>query len=190
MRIVGGKHRGRKLAAPAGKRVRPTSDRAREAVFNILSHGRFADSSPISGKRVCDAFCGTGAMGLEALSRGAAHATFLDSDPAVLEIAKENAEKLGETQNARFVRADATRPPKAPAPCGLLFLDPPYGSGLAQPALAALGRAGWIAEDAVVVVEVGAREKFAAPQGFETLDERRYGAARVILLAPRKTESA
>jgi 16S rRNA (guanine966-N2)-methyltransferase len=184
MRITGGRHRGRPLAAPEGLEVRPTSDRARQAVFNILSHGRFARAgSPIAGARVLDAFCGTGAMGLEALSRGAAAATFLESDARTLAVAKRNAEALGESGRATFLQADATRPPRATEPCELLFLDPPYGSGLASPALTALRAAGWIARDAVIVVEVAAREDFIAPESFEVVDERRYGAARVVLLA-------
>ena len=186
MRITGGKHRGRPLAAPEGPAVRPTSDRARQAVFNILSHGRFARAgSPIAGARVLDAFCGTGAMGLEALSRGAAAATFLEQDARALAAAKRNADALGESFCATFLQADATRPPPAPEPCELLFLDPPYGSGLAPVALEALRVAGWVAPDAVVVVEVAAREAFEPPQAFEIVDERRYGAARVVLLTTR-----
>jgi 16S rRNA (guanine966-N2)-methyltransferase len=186
MRITGGRHRGRPIAAPEGPKVRPTSDRARQAVFNILSHGRLARAgSPIAGARVLDAFCGTGAMGLEALSRGAASATFLESDARVLAAAKRNAEALGESGRATFLQADATRPPRATAPCDLVFLDPPYGSGLAPVALSALLALGWIARDSVIVVELAAREPFQAPDGFEVVDERRYGAARVVLLTTR-----
>jgi 16S rRNA (guanine966-N2)-methyltransferase len=164
--------------------VRPTSDRARQAVFNILTHGRFARAgSPIAGAKVLDVFCGTGAMGLEALSRGAAVTAFLDFDAAVLAAAKANAERLGESGRATFLQLDATRPPRAREPFDLLFLDPPYGSGLAPPALAALLATGWVARDAIIVVEVAAREAFEPPEGFEVVDERRYGAARVVILS-------
>lgn len=183
MRITAGKHKGRTLVAPSGGTVRPTSDRARQAVFNILSHGRFGGpASPLIGARVLDAFCGTGAMGLEALSRGAAEAAFLDSDPAALAAAKTNAERLGETARTRLLRSDATRPGKPNGAYDLIFLDPPYGSGLGATALAKLDEGGWIADEAVVVVEVSAKERFTAPDGFAIADERQYGAARIVLL--------
>ena len=175
MRIVAGRHRGRRLAAPPGRDLRPTSDRAREAVFNILTHGRDA----VAGARVLDAFAGTGAMGLEALSRGAAHATFMDSD---CEPCRANVEALGETGGAAVIEGDCLHPPPADAPCRLVFLDPPYGGDLAAPALVALGEAGWIADGAVCVVEVAAGETFAVPDGFEPFDERHYGAARIVFL--------
>jgi len=184
MRIVGGKHKGRRLAAPAGRDTRPTADRTREALFNILEHGGFVPGggSPARGARVVDAFAGTGAMGLEALSRGAAHATFLETDPRALAVLRYNVDACGEAANATILRADATRPPAAPAPCSIAFLDPPYESGFAAPCLAALAAGGWLADGALCVVEVGAKEEFTTPEGFEVLDERRYGVARVVVL--------
>jgi 16S rRNA (guanine966-N2)-methyltransferase len=183
MRIVGGSHRGRRLVAPPGAAVRPTSDRAREALFDILSHGAFAASGlPFADQPVLDAFAGTGAFGLEALSRGAREAVFLENDREALAALRRNIADLGETARARVVATDATRPPRAADRCALAFLDPPYGGGLAAPALVALAVAGWLAPEALAVVEVGAREPFAPPSGFVPLDTRVYGAARLVFL--------
>lgn len=182
MRIVGGRHRGRRLLAPAGHDVRPTSDRTRESLFNILAHSGWGPDgdNPLTGAIVLDAFCGTGALALEALSRGAAQALFLDKARTSLDTARRNAAELREEANCRFVTGDATRPPPAPAAATLVFMDPPYGQDLAPPALAALARAGWIAPDALCVVEVGADDPFTLPAGFEALDERAYSQARII----------
>jgi len=183
MRIVGGNHRGRPIVVPEGDKVRPTSDRARESLFNILEHGRWAASgSPIAGARVLDAFAGTGALGLEALSRGAGHVTFLELAPIALETIKLNVAALKEGPRATILRGDAVAPARAAQPCSLVFLDPPYGKSIAPPTLKNLVAAGWIAADAIVVLEVGAKEEFAAPDGFAIEDERRYGAARLILM--------
>jgi 16S rRNA (guanine966-N2)-methyltransferase len=159
VRIVAGRHKGRRLAAPA--------------------------EGGLDGARVVEAFAGTGALGLEALSHGAAHASFIENHPASLAALKANVEALGEAGRASILRADATRPPPAEAPCSLAFLDPPYHSGLAGPCLAALAERGWLSEGALAVVEVAAREDFAAPAGFEVEDERRYGAARLVFLRYR-----
>lgn len=183
MRIVGGRNRGRRLFAPAGAAVRPTSDRAREALFDILSHGRFAASGlPFAGESVLDAFAGTGALGLEALSRGAARAVFMENSTEALAALRRNIAALGESERARILPGDATRPPRAIESCALIFLDPPYRSGLAGPALLALAAAGWLAPEALAIVETAAREKTAPPPGFILLDERRYGAARLAFL--------
>jgi 16S rRNA (guanine966-N2)-methyltransferase len=190
LRIVGGTHRGRRLAVPPGEAVRPTSDRAREALFNILSHGRFATAgSPLAGRAVLDAFAGTGAFGLEALSRGAGEAAFIENGRQALAALRGNIAALGEDQRTHIVAGDATRPPRALFACALAFLDPPYGSGLAPTALAALAAAGWFEPEALAIVEVAAREDFAAPAGFTVIDARVYGAARLVFLrhdgAPR-----
>ena len=185
MRIVGGKHRGRSIEAPAGDAVRPTADRTREAIFNILLHAGWGagGASPLQGARVLDAFCGTGAMGLEALSRGAAFASFMDKDARAIAIARANADKLKESAHAQFVRTDALRPPRAADPCGVAFLDPPYGSDLTSPALDALGDAGWLGVGAIACVEFSAKQKaFSPPARFDLLDTRRYGAAAVAFL--------
>jgi 16S rRNA (guanine966-N2)-methyltransferase len=183
VRIVGGRHRGRRLIAPPGDTVRPTSDRAREALFNILSHGRFAALGlPFAGKPVLDAFAGTGALGLEALSRGASAAIFIETEREALSALRRNIAALGEEDSAQVLAGDATRPPRAVLRCAVILLDPPYGSGLAAPALAALAAAGWLAEDALAVAEVAAREPLSAPAGFSVIDERVYGAARLVFL--------
>ncbi|MFD1625747.1 16S rRNA (guanine(966)-N(2))-methyltransferase RsmD [Azospirillum griseum] len=180
MRIVGGKHRGRRLAAPDGRDTRPTTDRTREAIFNILAHAEWAPA--FEGVIAADVFCGTGALGLEALSRGAARCSFLDSGKPALDCVRANIAALGEADSAIVLRADATRPPPASAPCGLIFLDPPYAKGFAPLTLAALARTGWLADGALAVVEVGDRDPLPPPSGFTALDERRYGDTRVCFL--------
>jgi 16S rRNA (guanine966-N2)-methyltransferase len=183
MRIVGGSHRGRRLLAPPGSEVRPTADRVREALFDILLHRRLVDvQNPVAAAVVLDAFAGTGAFGLEALSRGAAAAIFIERDAVALEVLGRNVEALGETGHSRIIVGDATRPPPADRAATLAFLDPPYGSGLAVPALAALVAAGWLAGDALAIVEVARREGVPPPVGFVPLDERVYGAARLVFL--------
>ena len=184
LRIVGGVHRGRRLAAPPGEVVRPTSDRAREALFNILSHGDFAASGLIFAERpVLDAFAGTGACGLEALSRGAGAAVFIDNDRQALAVLRRNVAALGEEGRAHIVAGDATRPPRAAVACALVLLDPPYRSAVAAPALGALAAAGWLAPDALAVIEVAAREELLPPAGFTVRDERVYGAARLVFIS-------
>lgn len=189
MRIVGGRHRGRLLAAPEGMDVRPTADRARESLFNILEHGKFSadGTSPLRGAFVLDAFAGTGALGFEALSRGAERLVCMDSQAASVACIRANARSLGEVARLTVYQADATRPPRPTAgpagtPCGLVFLDPPYASGLGGPALLALAAAGWIAPGAICVLEVGKAEHGTAPDGFAILDERRYGKAKLVFM--------
>jgi 16S rRNA (guanine966-N2)-methyltransferase len=181
VRIVAGRHRGRQLESPDDLPIRPTSDRAREALFNILEHGRLAQGglSPVRSARVLDAFCGTGALGLEALSRGAAQAVFLDNDPAALRLARRNAANLGETAHATFLLADATRPPPG-EPCTLVFLDPPYDEDLVGSTLSALLDRGWLAPGAVAVAETKRRTNPAEIRGFDVVDDRHYGKARVV----------
>ena len=184
MRIVAGKHRGRRLAALEGAGVRPTSDRAREALFNILAHRPLrADGKPVlAGARVLDVFAGTGAVGLEALSRGAAHATFVERDRAALAALEKNIAELGEAARTSVLRIDVLALPRAKEAASLAFLDPPYGAGLAEPALFALANGGWLEDEAVVIVELGKRDDLSPPALFTPLDERRYGAARFVLL--------
>lgn len=179
MRIVAGKHRGARLAVGAGNDIRPTSDRAREGLFNILT-ARFADE--LQGASILDAFCGTGALALEALSRGAASAVLIDTSSEALAIARHNMEARGEIAQATLLRRDATRPGAPPHSCSLGFLDPPYGRELAVPALTALADQGWFSDTALVIVEVAAREALDPPPGFIGIEERRYGAARFVVL--------
>lgn len=183
MRIVAGRHRGRSLAVPPGATTRPTSDRARQALFNILEHGVPAvTGSPIVDARVLDGFAGTGALALEALSRGARHATFFEQDRTALACLRQNITTLGEVERCTVIAGDIRRPPKGSAGCQLVFLDPPYGQGLVGSTLVALADAGWIAEDAVIIVELGATEAFVAPPGFTTMDRRIYSAAQLCFL--------
>ncbi|MDH3242872.1 MAG: 16S rRNA (guanine(966)-N(2))-methyltransferase RsmD [Alphaproteobacteria bacterium] len=184
MRIVAGKHRGRRLVAPPGRSVRPTADRTRQALFNILEHGHFVagGGSPVRGAHVLDAFAGTGAMGLEALSRGASHAVFMESAQQALEALRRNVAACREDDDSDILRVDATHPPRARTACTLAFLDPPYNSGLAAPCLSALAAGGWLADGALCTVELAADEAFLPPHAFSVLDERRYGAARVVVL--------
>jgi 16S rRNA (guanine966-N2)-methyltransferase len=189
MRIVGGRHRGRRIAAPPGDVVRPTSERAREALFNILAHGRFAPTPIFEDARVLDVFAGTGAFGLEALSRGARFAAFIEKDRQAREALAANVKALGEAGRTRVFAADATAPPRSDGHYDLVFLDPPYRSELAVPALEALRRAGWLALGALIVVELAARSDFEPPCGFESLEERRYGAGRLVFLRAQELKS-
>jgi 16S rRNA (guanine966-N2)-methyltransferase len=132
--------------------------------------------------RVLDAFAGSGALGIEALSRGAAHATFLDNDATAITLIGENLRKLGETGAAKVIRGDATNPPPSREPCDLVFLDPPYRKDQAAPALVALAKAGWLKSGAIATVELSNTENFLLPPSFEAIDERRYGAARIVIL--------
>jgi 16S rRNA (guanine966-N2)-methyltransferase len=182
MRIVAGAWRGRRLVAPAGDATRPTADRARQALFDVLTHAPFAGRAVLHDARVLDAFAGTGALGLEALSRGAAEAAFIEQDRAALAALRANIATCRAEARARVIVADALSPPPAAAPAGLVFLDPPYGKGLVPRAVTALGNAGWIAPGALVVAELGAEEEVPVLGGMVLLDDRRWGAARVAFL--------
>ena len=184
MRIVAGRHRGRGLQAPANRHIRPTTDRLRETIFNILMHSDWGPggADPVTDALVLDAFCGTGALGLEALSRGAAAAWFLDLSAAALATARRNAALLGEADRSRFLRGDATRPPRAGAQATLVFLDPPYGEGLGPSAIAALAAADWLAEGAVLVLETAAREPLPDDLGRCVLTSRDFADTAVRFL--------
>ena len=192
MRIIGGEFRGRAIVAPPGPATRPTSDRARQAVFNILDHAPWAP--PLEGARVIDLFAGSGALGIEALSRGAEFALFVETDEAARATIRENLEALGLFGKTRIHRRDATqlgdRPATAGPPFDVAFLDPPYHRGLNQLALSQLARGGWLGSDAVVVLETASDEAFAAPGGFAIVDSRDYGAARVRFLRRTAAELA
>ncbi len=181
MRIVGGRWRGRKLAAPASQAIRPTSDRLREALFNILAH---AYGDPASGARVLDLFAGTGALGLEALSRGAAFALFVDDGAEARALIRANVEALGSGGTSRIFRRDATRlgPVHPLQPFTLAFLDPPYGKGLAEQALVSARDGGWLVPDALVVVEEAVDAGFTPPTGFDELERRRYDDTELVVL--------
>jgi 16S rRNA (guanine966-N2)-methyltransferase len=179
VRIVAGRFRGRTIAGPASSAIRPTADRLRETIFNILEH---AYGDPVQGARVLDLFAGTGAMGLEALSRGASFCLFVDQGAEARGLMRGSIEALGCGGETRIFRRDATKLGEAKplAPFSLVFCDPPYGYGLAPRALASALEGGFIAEDAVIVVEEAKSAEFAFPAGFEESERRAYGDTIVI----------
>lgn len=183
MRIIAGTHKGRALTAPPGAATRPTSDRARESVFNVLAHADWAP--PISGARVMDLFAGSGALGLEAMSRGAAFCLFVETGAAARGAIRDNIEALGLFGSTRLHRRSATDLGDKPAGVGerfdLVFLDPPYQQDLIAPALAALIAGQWLQDGALAVAEMSSQERPHFP-GWDVLDERDYGAARVQFL--------
>ena len=180
MRIVGGRLRGRALAGPQSPAIRPTADRLREALFNILMH---AYGDPVSGARVLDLFAGTGALGLEALSRGAKFAQFIDDGAEARALIRQNVEALGLAAATRIFRRDATKLGAAHpvAPFSLVFLDPPYGKGLAEQALASALDGGWLTGEALIIVEESAGV-FKPPDGFEETERRRYDDTEFTIL--------
>lgn len=179
MRIVAGRLRGRALATPADGTIRPTSDRVREAVFNILQHG--LEGFTLEGHRVLDLFAGTGALGLEALSRGAASCLFIEEDPVARGLLRRNVEALGLTGQARIYRRDATRlgPALPRERFELVLADPPYGKGLGEQGLASAADGHWLEPGAIAVLEERADVAVAWPAGFDQLDDRRWGETAV-----------
>jgi len=184
MRVVGGRLKGRNIAAPASRDIRPTADRLRESVFNILVH---AYDDPIQGARVLDLFAGTGALGIEALSRGAAFALFVDNGAEARALLRNNVESLALGGVSKVYRRDATDlgPAHPMQSFSLAFLDPPYGKGLAEKSLASLRDGGWLTPGALVVVEEAKAAGFAAPDGFEELERRAYDDTEFVLLRAR-----
>lgn len=183
MRVVGGKLRSRPLAGPKSDAVRPTTDRLREALFNILAHS-FGD--PVTGARVLDLFAGTGALGIEAISHGADYALFVDEGVEARALLRDNVESLGLGGVTRIFRRDATRlgPAHPLEPFSLAFLDPPYGKALAEKSLTSTRDGGWLIPEALVVVEEAADAAFKAPDGFIELERRRYDDTEFIFLRP------
>jgi 16S rRNA (guanine966-N2)-methyltransferase len=173
--------RGRNLASPSSREIRPTADRLRESVFNILMH---AYGNPIEGARVLDLFAGTGALGIEASSRGAKFVLFVDNGSEARALLRNNVESLGLGGVTKVYRRDATDPgPAHPVePFSLVFLDPPYGKGLAEKSLAALRDGGWLTPGALLVVEEAKAAAFAAPEGFDELERRAYDDTEFVFL--------
>lgn len=178
MRVVGGDLRGRPLAAPRSNAIRPTSDRTREAVFNVIVHNH---PESLAGARVLDLFAGTGALGIEALSRGASHCVFIEESAEGRGLIRTNVEAMGLQGRTKIFRRDATAIGEAGniLPFGLVFADPPYGRGLAEKALAAALAGGWLTADALVVVEEAAASPFDPPPGLTLLGRRDYGDTTV-----------
>jgi len=181
MRVIGGKLRSRPIAGPKGDGLRPTADRLRESLFNILAHA-FGD--PVAGARVLDLFAGTGALGIEALSRGAQFALFVDDAAEARALLRENISALGLGGVSRIFRRDATRlgPVHPLEPFTLAFLDPPYRKGLAEKALASARAGGWLKPGALVVVEEATDAAFRMPEGYEELERRAYDDTELIFL--------
>jgi 16S rRNA (guanine966-N2)-methyltransferase len=189
IRIIAGRFKGRRLAVPEGFSTRPTSERARQALFDMLWHAPFAGRGLIEGARVLDAFAGSGALGFESLSRGAAQAVFIENDREAVAVLRANAASLGAA--ARVVVADVLAPPAPPFAASLAFVDPPYGAGLAGPALSALAAAAWFADGALVCVETARGEvpgsgeqpcRTSAGGSFQLLDTRTHGKANLTTL--------
>ncbi|MGY4567727.1 16S rRNA (guanine(966)-N(2))-methyltransferase RsmD [Bradyrhizobium pachyrhizi] len=181
MRVVGGRLKGRNLASPAGREIRPTADRLRESVFNILIH---AYDNPVEDARVLDLFAGTGALGIEAVSRGAKFTLFVDNGAEARALLRNNVESLGLGGTTKVYRRDATDlgPAHPVEPFSLVFLDPPYGKGLADKALASLRDGGWLTPGALLVVEEAKAAAFTAPEGFEELERRAYDDTEFVFL--------
>jgi 16S rRNA (guanine966-N2)-methyltransferase len=181
MRIVGGRLRSRPLAAPKTQAIRPTSDRLRESLFNVLAH---AYGDPVAGARVLDLFAGTGALGIEALSRGANFALFVDDGAEARALLRENIAALGLGGTTRIFRRDAVKlgPAHPIEPFSLVFLDPPYGQGLAERALTSALAGGWLAPGALIVVEEAVESAFVPPAGFTELERRPYDTTELIFL--------
>ena len=183
MRITGGQFRGRTLAAPTDDRVRPTSDKVRQAIFNILTHNDFGTGFILEGARVIDVFAGTGALGIEALSHGAVYCLFVEDSAQSRALIRTNVEALNLTGVTKIWRRDATDmgPLAAGAggPFDLAFLDPPYRKGLAERALISLAGGGWLVKEALIVVETASDETLSAPPSFRLLDLRSYGETTV-----------
>lgn len=188
MRIVGGRLKGRALLGPKTHDIRPTSDRLRETIFNILAH---AYDDPVEGAAVIDLFAGTGALGLEALSRGAKRALLVDDGTPARALIRANVDALGVGGATKIFRRDARKLGTAPANdrFTLAFLDPPYGKGLAEPTLIALRDGFWLLPDALLVVEEAADAVLNIPAGFTPLESRRYGDTQILILR-RQNESA
>jgi len=181
MRIVGGRLRSRPLAGPKSDGLRPTADRLRESLFNILAH---AYGDAVDGARVLDLFAGTGALGIEAISRGAAFALFVDDGIEARALLRDNVGTLGLGGVTRIFRRDATKlgPVHPLEPFTLAFLDPPYRKGLAEKALASARAGGWLKSGALVVVEEATDAAFKAPEGYEELERRTYDDTELVFL--------
>jgi 16S rRNA (guanine966-N2)-methyltransferase len=181
MRVVGGRLKGRSLASPSSRDIRPTADRLRESLFNILIH---AYDDPIAEARALDLFAGTGALGIEAISRGAKFALFVDNGAEARALLRNNVEALGLGGVTKVYRRDASNLGLAHpmGPFSLVFLDPPYGKGLAEKALASLHDGGWLTPGALLVVEEAKAAEFAAPDGFEELERRVYDDTEFVFL--------
>ncbi|NVJ96975.1 MAG: 16S rRNA (guanine(966)-N(2))-methyltransferase RsmD [Alphaproteobacteria bacterium] len=182
-RIVAGRFRGRRLEVPKGRDVRPTTDRMRERLFSMLMHGRYPD---MDGATVADIFAGTGALGFEALSRGAHHVTFVEKARPSLDCIRANMDSLGVPEETTVLAKSATTLPDAVRPCDFIFMDPPYRQNLVLPSLTRILDGGWLTEGGVIICELASDETITFPTPLEIVDERTQGQQRVVFL--KRTE--
>lgn len=185
MRIIAGKHRGRRIISIEGKTIRPTTGKAREAIFSIITSGSFLDEngdSILDGAIVADICCGTGAVGLEALSRGAKQVIFIDSDSGAIQLVKDNLAAFKEETSTKALRADAISLPNAQQRCQVVFIDPPYDSKIVPAILKSLESRNWLAENAVIICEVSRMEAPSLPENYRIINERHYGRTKVLIL--------
>lgn len=178
MRIIAGKFKSRRLISPPSSLTRPTSDRARESIFNILK----SLTGDLTDKYILDAFAGSGAIGLEALSRGAQHVYFIEKDHRVIQFLKSNISNLSAGNECTVIQGDATKPPKAPQPMDMIFLDPPYDQTLEDTCIEALHSQGWINHETIFVLETSSKRDIQIPPNAQLIDQRRYGAALVSFI--------
>jgi 16S rRNA (guanine966-N2)-methyltransferase len=180
MRIISGKFKGRRLFTPKNDAIRPTSDRTRESLFNLLMHGSYAGEHIID-QRVVDLCCGTGALGLEAISRGASECVFIDQDKTAIALAKENAMHCQAIPQCQFLQADISRLPQARQPVALVLMDAPYDTPLAASAYRSLQQGGWLEKSALIVVEQPAFAPIELLPSAELIDERKYGKTKLLV---------
>lgn len=183
MRIIAGKHKGRPLSRPPAMITRPTMDRIRESIFNMLQHSEIDGAVfELEGAYILDAFAGSGALALEALSRGAKYAYLFDKNTRALATVRENVWSLGEAENTKILKVDATNPPKATQAMGLILLDPPFGKDLTARCLGPLLKTGWINENTLIMAEIAAREPLKLPEGFIVVKEKIYGTSQMFFI--------
>ncbi|WP_262691921.1 16S rRNA (guanine(966)-N(2))-methyltransferase RsmD [Kordiimonas aestuarii] len=178
-RIIAGRFKGRRLAVPKGRDIRPTTDRMRERLFSMLTHARYPD---MMGANVADLFAGTGALGLEALSRGAAHVTFAEKARGSLDCLRGNITSLGVREEVAVLPSDASKLPPARSRFDIIFMDPPYRMGLVRPTLDAIIIGGWLAEDGVIICELASDDATEPPDALEVVDDRSQGQQRILFL--------
>ena len=179
MRIIAGKHRGRRLETPSDSDIRPTTDKMRERVFSMLQHGRYPD---LYGAQVLDVFAGTGALGLEALSRGATHVTFVEKSPKSIAVLNKNIATLKAKSETSIIKQRASSVPPASEACEVIFMDPPYGKDLLTPAITRLLEGNWLTDGGVIIAELSTDDVLEIPEGLALIDERTQGIQRVVFL--------
>ena len=179
MRIISGKHRGRRLEVPEGKSVRPTTDRMRERVFSMLQHHRYP---ALLGARVADLYAGTGALGLEALSRGASHVTFVEKSQSTFSCLKKNVATIKEEDSTNLMKISARALPFANDPYSVIFMDPPYHKGMVEPTLHCLLERDWLADGGLIIAELAVDDELTIPEALNIIDDRKQGQQRMLFM--------